>query len=782
MAIYIRGKQGDLNPINIPAIKGQDGITPSIQVGDITTLEAGEQATVTRRGTDVNPIFDFGIPKGRDGGVLNNGSVMTEQLADGAVTANKTSFLQVISQNYFDNPGTVIGEKIKAPADGIYSTVVDELYMISDFIPLIDTTTPIKIYSYGRVAFFSENKDYIDALGSYNGNSINVTIDMSNYPVLSSAKYIKVCTSKEHLNLMYVEQGEILLNGENDINFKGLRLTQDQINQVFNNATDKSIPISSLQDINIEGGILKYSNGYKIASREDSGYVANTFKLVKNPQAATTDFISISASDKSIWIFNNIARISFFDKNKTYLDSLYDSFSTDLRQHPPTTPINIFSSFVSLKNAKYVRLTIELENMENWSLLIDNVDHNNKDMSISIPKLIVEKDNLSNEIKSELSDLSKFKDNSFKSYKDTSIVFKKNEDFNSTHFRIPFMCVTNLGTIIAGCDIRYKSWNDHSLIDIGTARSEDGGKTWIDKTVAIPNPGVNSTLSRAMDGTILATKEGRVFLIGNKFNTGSTGWTNVTTPNDPNWDCVLYHSDDDGRTWQLNQSLKSLLPEGQISFLGGVGSGIQMKDRTLVFPIQMARFNNNPFKCQSGIIYSRDNGVTWRMSESLVPEYTSECSVIEYPTGTIMINCRQEGQNHRSVFKTTNLGTTWEETPMNTGTQQINTCQGHMCKVKVGFNKEVVLFTNPINDGTNREDGAKSGYDRSNLSLSILQNDSKFTPIYTLYRPHSDGYSCIAFDERRNRLYVVMELEYNLVFRDVTDLLPTIQLYKNLEA
>ena len=262
-----------------------------------------------------------------------------------------------------------------------------------------------------------------------------------------------------------------------------------------------------------------------------------------------------------------------------------------------------------------------------------------------------------------------------------------------------------------------------------------------------------------MDGTILATKEGRIFLIGNKFDSGNTGWTQVNTPNDPNWDCVMYKSDDDGRTWQFHQSLKSLLPNGQISFLGGVGSGIQMKNGTLVFPIQMAMYNDTPFNCQSGIIYSTDNGESWTMSTSLVPEYTSECSIVEYPTNTIMINCRQEGQNHRSVFSTTDLGTTWVETPMNSGTRQTNACQGHMCKVKVGFDTEVILFTNPVNDGTNREDGAYSGYDRSNLSLSVLLKDEVFKPIHTLYRPHSDGYSCMAFDERRNRLYVVMELE-----------------------
>lgn len=91
MAIYVRDKQGDLTALNIPAIngksayevalsngfegteqewleslKGEDGITPNISIGTVATLEAGQQATVIKRGTKEEPVFDFGIPKGRD--------------------------------------------------------------------------------------------------------------------------------------------------------------------------------------------------------------------------------------------------------------------------------------------------------------------------------------------------------------------------------------------------------------------------------------------------------------------------------------------------------------------------------------------------------------------------------------------------------------------------------------------------------------------------------------------------------------------------------------------
>lgn len=53
---------------------GKDGVTPSISIGNVTTLPAGSSATVTRRGTDAAPIFDFGIPQGAKGADGTSGS------------------------------------------------------------------------------------------------------------------------------------------------------------------------------------------------------------------------------------------------------------------------------------------------------------------------------------------------------------------------------------------------------------------------------------------------------------------------------------------------------------------------------------------------------------------------------------------------------------------------------------------------------------------------------------------------------------------------------------
>lgn len=64
-----KGDKGDTGEQGIQGEKGDTGAVPNIQIGNVTTLQAGNPVTVTRQvgSTDENPIFDFGIPKGIDG-------------------------------------------------------------------------------------------------------------------------------------------------------------------------------------------------------------------------------------------------------------------------------------------------------------------------------------------------------------------------------------------------------------------------------------------------------------------------------------------------------------------------------------------------------------------------------------------------------------------------------------------------------------------------------------------------------------------------------------------
>ena len=45
---------------------GDDGVTPNLQIGTVTTLPAGNQATAKITGTAANPVLSLGIPQGAD--------------------------------------------------------------------------------------------------------------------------------------------------------------------------------------------------------------------------------------------------------------------------------------------------------------------------------------------------------------------------------------------------------------------------------------------------------------------------------------------------------------------------------------------------------------------------------------------------------------------------------------------------------------------------------------------------------------------------------------------
>ena len=60
--------------------RGENGAVPDIQIGTVTTLPAGSNATASMGGTAENPLLNLGIPKGADG--QGSGSGNWEKIAE----------------------------------------------------------------------------------------------------------------------------------------------------------------------------------------------------------------------------------------------------------------------------------------------------------------------------------------------------------------------------------------------------------------------------------------------------------------------------------------------------------------------------------------------------------------------------------------------------------------------------------------------------------------------------------------------------------------------------
>lgn len=74
---------------------GAVGVTPNLQIGEVTTLDAGADATASITGTAENPLLNLGIPKGAVG-VGSFRVVVDIDSETGAFTANKT-FAEILA-------------------------------------------------------------------------------------------------------------------------------------------------------------------------------------------------------------------------------------------------------------------------------------------------------------------------------------------------------------------------------------------------------------------------------------------------------------------------------------------------------------------------------------------------------------------------------------------------------------------------------------------------------------------------------------------------------------
>ncbi|PWU88779.1 putative trans-sialidase, Group II [Trypanosoma cruzi] len=91
--------------------------------------------------------------------------------------------------------------------------------------------------------------------------------------------------------------------------------------------------------------------------------------------------------------------------------------------------------------------------------------------------------------------------------------------------------------------------------------------------------------------------------------------------------------------------------------LASGGSGVLMEDGTLVFSL-MAMNKENEVDVYSMIIYSKDNGSTWSLSEGMSPAKCGAPRITEWEGSLLMIiDC----ESSQRVYESRDMGTTWTE-------------------------------------------------------------------------------------------------------------------------
>lgn len=296
-------------------------------------------------------------------------------------------------------------------------------------------------------------------------------------------------------------------------------------------------------------------------------------------------------------------------------------------------------------------------------------------------------------------------------------------DLGSHYWRIPAMVVlhhqqgenaSKNGRVVTMADNRFDHNSDlPNHIDVYERHSDDNGATWSTHKMVVGTDADHALVGGNHgfgDVSLVECASGKIVAI----MVGGPGYFG-STPSNPIVPTIIT-STDGGDTWSTprtltNELYKTTYNEGAVqgSFAGS-GRGLMLqrqKDKQLNGRIMFAmshRFAvNGGNNIQEYIIYSDDEGDTWKFSTQSAYSGGDESKLVELADGTVMISVRQSGQ--RGYNTSTDGGVTW-------GTQAKwadidgNACNGDILYV----NKHVMLHSYP-NNGSRKNVTIKASFD-----------------------------------------------------------------------
>lgn len=236
-----------------------------------------------------------------------------------------------------------------------------------------------------------------------------------------------------------------------------------------------------------------------------------------------------------------------------------------------------------------------------------------------------------------------------------TVVFRSGEDGYHT-YRIPALLTTRKGTLLAFCEGRRNSASDAGDIDLLLKRSSDGGRTW-SKQQVVADFG-EDTIGNPCP--VQERKTGTIWLPLTR-NPGNYTERNIEQALPGATRTVwLTHSLDDGATWPAPVEITDSVKDPNWTWYAtGPGNAIQLRSGRLLVPCDHRRRDN--MGRHSHIIYSDDNGRTWRIG-GIAGEGTNECAVVEPEDGQLLLNMRSyHGHNRRAIARSDDGGLSWSK-------------------------------------------------------------------------------------------------------------------------
>ena len=259
-------------------------------------------------------------------------------------------------------------------------------------------------------------------------------------------------------------------------------------------------------------------------------------------------------------------------------------------------------------------------------------------------------------------------------------------------YRIPALCVTTKGTVLAFCEGRKHSRSDWGEIDTVVRRSTDGGNTWSESTVAVTDPG----MTVGNPAPVVDATTGIVWLLLTK-NPADKGEA-VIRKGEAQRTVWVTASEDDGVTWAPPREISADVKRpGWTWYATGPCHGVQLASGRMVVACDHRALPTaeKGEEMYSHAIYSDDHGKTWRIGGVVGMEGTNESAVAELADGRVYLNCRdQHKRGRRCAAFSRDGGATfdevrWEETLVEPA------CQGSLERVRAADGTTTILFSNP---------------------------------------------------------------------------------------
>ena len=224
-----------------------------------------------------------------------------------------------------------------------------------------------------------------------------------------------------------------------------------------------------------------------------------------------------------------------------------------------------------------------------------------------------------------------------------NFVFKPTSD-NCRYYRIPAMVLDKDGNLVVAIDKRYNSNSDlgNHKIDVITMRSEDNGRTWTNKAdVAIGDAYTaayfgfgDPALARAENGDLVC-----LMASGSK----TWGYGMITAG--------FAKSTNNGKSWKLTKNLfesskfyDENSSNGKLSvnnLFTSSGKGLVTNDGVIMFTTNCCESRSSTYYIY--VIYSTDNGETWRLSKSVAYSGGDESKLEQMNDGSLLLSVRQNG-------------------------------------------------------------------------------------------------------------------------------------------